>query len=48
MTTTQGTIGFSICPRFIELKKYNLRQLQDQAREDAKVVRKEKVQKKEE
>lgn len=44
----KGTIGFSICPRFIELKKYNLRQLQDQAREKAKTARKEHVEKEEE
>lgn len=29
----QGTIGFGYCERFVELKKYNLRQLQDQARQ---------------
>lgn len=28
----QGTIGFGLCERFGELRKYNLRQLQDQAR----------------
>jgi len=48
LLTIQGTIGFSICPRFIELKKYNLRQLQDQAREKAKTARKEHVEKEEE
>ncbi|EWM28292.1 THUMP domain-containing protein [Nannochloropsis gaditana] len=30
----KGTIGVGICPRFIELKKYNLRQLQDEARKE--------------
>ena len=36
MEAIKGTIGFSVCPRFIALKKYNLRQLQDHARAQAK------------